>query len=118
MCDLDIQLLAAYHDGELGPADRARVESHLLACASCATELRLLRETSRRFADERFDDLAPDELARLHAAIDEAESDRPLLRIAGAIGVIAASILIVSCAWLMDLPRGTSGASGNAVATR
>src|SRR5690242_15226688 len=101
MCDLDPNLLAAYHDGELNAADRARVDAHVERCATCAEELRSLRETTQLLAGVGvgFDDLTEAELARLHQAIDGADVDRPILRLGGAIGVIAASILIVSCAW-------------------
>lgn len=42
---LDPDLLSAYLDEEVSPAERARVESHLAACASCQQELAALRKT-------------------------------------------------------------------------
>lgn len=39
--------LSAYMDGELSPADRARVEEHLQRCKSCTQNLRTLQHTVR-----------------------------------------------------------------------
>src|SRR5690349_15847006 len=117
MCDFDPQFLAAYHDDELGPADRARVENHVRTCPACAAQLTALRDTSQLFVVRGADDeLTPDELARVHTAVDVAAAetiDAPILRLGTAIGVVAASILVVSCAWLTDLPkRATNGNGG------
>jgi hypothetical protein len=38
------ELLAACHDGELAPADRARVEEHLRGCGECSAALARLAE--------------------------------------------------------------------------
>jgi hypothetical protein len=43
-CGKARELLSAYHDGELAPADRARVEEHLRDCAECAAALARLAE--------------------------------------------------------------------------
>jgi len=37
-CSRVISTLGEYADGSLSPADRARVESHLASCASCARD--------------------------------------------------------------------------------
>jgi anti-sigma factor RsiW len=103
MCDLDPQLLSAFHDEELDSAARQRVEAHLLTCSACASELRLMREASQLLATYTPADLNDRELGRLHEAIDET-ADRPILRIGGMLSAAAASLLIVSCAWLMDMP--------------
>ncbi len=47
-CDDARDLLEAYHDGELGADDRARIEAHLQGCAACARELAGLRALSDR----------------------------------------------------------------------
>ncbi len=39
-------LLAAYHDGELAPGARRRVEAHLQSCAECREELAQLEQLS------------------------------------------------------------------------
>jgi anti-sigma factor RsiW len=102
----DEQLLSAYADGELSPEHAAKVEDHLRQCASCAAALRQIREASRLLREYPFEDIRPDELRDAHAAIDSA-SDRPILRLGFTLGVLAASLLIVSCAWLMELPAAT-----------
>jgi anti-sigma factor RsiW len=38
--------LPAYHDGELSPGQRKRVETHLQTCLSCRAELQMLTELS------------------------------------------------------------------------
>jgi len=47
------EILAAYHDGELAPADRARVEEHLRGCEECSAILARLGEID---ADVRVPD--------------------------------------------------------------
>jgi anti-sigma factor RsiW len=39
------EMLSAYIDGELSPAQKARVETHLAECEECAEDLRTLRQT-------------------------------------------------------------------------
>ena len=38
------ELIGAYADGELRPADRPRVEKHLKSCPECRRDLEFLRE--------------------------------------------------------------------------
>jgi len=60
------------------------------------------------------DDMTADELARVHDAVDaaqdlESEIDRPaVLRIAGFLLATAASILIISSAWLLEVPPSSA----------
>jgi anti-sigma factor RsiW len=103
MTECDHQILSAYHDGELSGADRLRVEAHLRECASCAAELAGIRESSRLLREAPFDELTRDDLANLHAAVDDVDDFR-IWRIGGSLGLIAASILIIGMAWLNALP--------------
>ena len=96
-------LLSAYLDGELDRAATERVAAHLKECAVCAAELASLRELSRSLAGVRVPELSADELDRIHQALDESV-DAPVWRLGGMIGVIAASILVVSATWLVTLP--------------
>ena len=105
------QLLGAYLDGELAGEQRARVEEHLRNCAPCDRELKLLRDASRLLAEHPFQDITDRELKSLHEAIDSEIASRPIWRIGGALSVIAASVLIVSCAWLMEMPSSGGNAS-------
>lgn len=97
------ELLSAYHDGELPQERRQLVEEHLRDCPSCSATLRAMQETSKMFASHPFEDLTADELDGLHESIRPAETGR-IFRLAATLAVVAASVLIVSCAWLMELP--------------
>ena len=90
-------------DGELAGKVRADVEGHLRECSECAKYLAELRDMRAVFDQAELDELTPLELARLHAAIDAAV-DAPIWRLGGLIGAVAASILIISAAWLAQMP--------------
>jgi hypothetical protein len=45
-CEEVQELLGRFHDGELGPADRAAIELHLASCAVCPGELAAIAELS------------------------------------------------------------------------
>jgi anti-sigma factor RsiW len=99
--------LQAYHDGQLRPDDAGEIERHLPDCGGCAGELAALRELSELLGDRQAAIIRADELSRIHAAVEEV-SDRSLLRLAVAMASVAASILIISMAWMYDLPTATS----------
>lgn len=104
MCDISPEILGAYHDGELSPTQRAEFEAHLAGCTVCMAELAQLREVSELFAKNGTEGISDTELHRLHEAVDDA-MDRPVLRMFGMISAIAASLLIVSSVWLMEISR-------------
>jgi anti-sigma factor RsiW len=118
MTPCDEQLLSAFADGELPAGDTARVEAHVRECAACAMNLARIRESSRLLREYPFEDLTGDELRLAHDAIDAA-ADRPVLRLGFTLGVIAASVLVVSCAWLIELraPRRQARDTTMSVAT-
>ena len=103
--------LNAFHDGELPESDRGRVEVHLRECEACNRELAWIRETSRLLQSAPIDDITPEELARVHDAVDGIDDYR-VFRIGGTLGLIAASILIIGMAWLNAIP--TSGTNPGA----
>ena len=115
MTECDVQILGAYHDGELADADRTRVEAHLRDCPACAAELAAIRESSRLLRDSRFDELTERDLRKIHDAIDDVD-DLSILRIGGSLGLIAASILIIGMAWLNALPSAGRNATPTNVA--
>ncbi len=87
----------AYHDGELSAEGRRAVEEHLETCEDCAAEMAWLRSVSQsmgRGDSEGALELTTAELGRVHAAVDDAMDEV----------AIAASVLIVSCVWLSELP--------------
>jgi len=113
MDECDSQLLAAYMDGELDAAAKARVEEHLKSRVMCAQELELLKSASQLISSYDFQDITDEEITRIHDAVDEV-ADQRVWRIGGAMGLIAASVLIVSVAWLNVLSPRTQK---NTVAT-
>ena len=96
--------LDRYHDGELARDVSRDLERHLLVCEDCVQDLRAIRETSRALAQWQPQAMRPDELKRIHAGLDRQE-DQSLYRFGVAMAAIAASVLIVSTAWLYDVPR-------------
>src|SRR5690349_11831318 len=107
MSPCDEQLLGAYFDGEVMPEQRGGVEEHVRECPACARQLELLRDMSRLLRECSIDDLTDAQRNHLHAAVDAA-ADQPIWRIGAALGLIAASILIVGLAWLHVFPPGAS----------
>jgi anti-sigma factor RsiW len=116
--ECDVQLLSAYHDGELTDADRTRVEAHLRECDACSVELADIRESSRLLRSAPFDELTRADLDNLHGAIDDADDFR-VWRVGASLGLVAASILVIGMAWLNALPSRTAApiGGGGAVAT-
>jgi anti-sigma factor RsiW len=103
-------LLQAYHDGQLSAARMREAEQHVSVCAACAAELDRLRDLSHTLAAVRPEPIWQDELARLHDVIStytaEERDDRRILRLGVGLSAVAASILIISTAWLYDGPVG------------
>lgn len=111
------QLLSAYLDDELSPQARSAVEQHLRDCPQCTAELQRLREASQIIGGSTFEALNATELARIHAAIDDQKEEQPILRLGMMLSALAASILIISSAWLMEIPaEGGDGGHNLAVA--
>ena len=95
--------LDAYFDGELGQDAAREVAGHVGGCADCGRYVAELGDMSRLFGQRpRPRDITPSELSRLHRAVDRVYS-QPLLRLAVAVSAVAASILIISLAWLSVL---------------
>jgi predicted anti-sigma-YlaC factor YlaD len=105
------QFLSAYHDGELDAQTHEDVHQHLQTCDVCRDQLDQIRRLSgliRATDANRPDDaMRSDELRRIHSAVRQVQHDQPLLRIAGFMSAVAASLLIISAAWLGELPRRT-----------
>jgi anti-sigma factor RsiW len=102
-----INSLSAFIDGELAPTEQERVAAHVAQCGACQAEVRSLRELSRAFAAYHFEDLRPQERANLHRQLDE-QVDAPIWRLGGALGLIAASVLVVAATWLAAIPSPRS----------
>ena len=77
-CDETFELLGALADGELDPARRAAVESHLSGCADCAARKRGLEALSSALRTEATYHRAPAGLrAMVGRALREADSPAP-----------------------------------------
>jgi anti-sigma factor RsiW len=107
MSGCDEQLLGAYFDAELNADQRARVSAHLLSCADCSRKLERIGQSSAMLRQIALPAMSGRELQELHDAIDAA-ADRPVWRIGGSMGLIAASILVIGLTWLNVLPARSS----------
>ena len=100
--------ISAYHDGELDSQAATRFADHLAQCPACSEELASLEKISALFSELPQKRMYPIELARLHTNLDKAAASRPaesdFLRTAGLLSALAASILIISSVWLLEIP--------------
>jgi anti-sigma factor RsiW len=85
--------IQSYHDGELDPARREAVASHITGCQPCSLMLAELVAMSNIFASAPLPQLSQMSMHRLHNKV-EAAMERGLLRIAWVISGVAASILV------------------------
>jgi anti-sigma factor RsiW len=113
-CQFDLE---AYHDGEMDAQRAGGVAEHVRSCNECAAELASLRQMSALLRggddDDRagFADMTAAEMRRLHRAVDQmldrdayaAPAPFPMLK---ALTAMAASLLIIGMAWMMEAPQG------------
>lgn len=92
----------AYHDGELSPEARQRVERHLAECEVCRDELESIQRLSRSFTELPRPALSPKALKQTHVRLADAvaERDAPVLRLALTFTTLAASLVILASVWL------------------
>jgi len=106
------QLLGAYHDGELDAVTALDVEAHVKTCPACSADLRAIGSLAGLIhQSEKGEGVRPQELRRMHEAISVVAAEgreAPLLRIAGGLAAMAASVLIISSVWLVELTGGPS----------
>lgn len=92
--------LTSYYDGELSAAAARALDRHVVGCESCAHQLQGLRELSQLLGPIRpRGEISQIELARVHRTLDRGRA-QPLLRLGIGLSAAAASILIISLAWL------------------
>lgn len=104
--------LNAYHDAELDDAESRALERHLATCTACTAELEEIRDLSRLFAGLAESEISQAAMTRAHASADHASEQaestaqgrRLLVRVAGALTAVAASVLVVASAWLVVPP--------------
>ncbi|HOW86344.1 MAG TPA: zf-HC2 domain-containing protein [Candidatus Aminicenantes bacterium] len=73
-CERIEELLSAYLEGELAPAERAEVEGHLAACPACAEFAGLMREALAAAASFPEVEPSPALVARLYEIPDRARA--------------------------------------------
>lgn len=107
-------LISAYYDEELDVNQAADIAGHLQGCPICAAELSLSRQMSAGIAKAVGQSLESKLAARIHAAIDRETEVKPardsfmLLRTSKLLMAMAASVLIVSGVWLLELRSNSS----------
>jgi len=99
--------LDAVHDGQLDAEQSREMTEHLSGCEECSRELENLRGLSRALSQVRFEPISQIELARIHRNLALRE-DRSLFRLGLGLSAVAASILIISMAWLTQGPSKPS----------
>jgi len=100
--------LSAFYDDELDADTSGRLQAHLADCPSCSASLQALRQVSRLMASAPTRPISQMGMARLHAAADVAARQRTVFPMAKALLAIAASVLIVGSAWLVEIPGQTT----------
>jgi len=66
-CERFEELLSAYLEGEISPADKLEMEAHLAACPACAGLLVLFREAHEALTSFAEVEPGPDLMAKLYA---------------------------------------------------
>ena len=99
--------LSAYHDAELCAADIEAVNEHLPTCETCSAELATIREVSSALATYEPESISQIELTRLHRAVDRAD-EGSVIRLAGMLAAVAASVLIICMAWMSQSPASST----------
>jgi anti-sigma factor RsiW len=94
--------LSAYHDGRFSGERLAMIQRHIADCPPCGLELSRLAALSGMFAATVRPGISQIARHRLHDKIDAA-MERGLIRFGWSLSGIAASILLVSSAWLMHV---------------
>ena len=87
----------AYHDGELSPAARGEVESHVAVCAECRQLLGELRDLSQMLATVDLPAVPRGALNRMHGAwwATKPAQEQGVRRLAGWLTAVAAAVLVI-----------------------
>jgi anti-sigma factor RsiW len=75
-CNELVELVTAYRDGALDPAEERRVLDHLAGCAGCSTYVDQIAITIRQLSTLPADPLDEQTRQRLLAAFRDAPPDR------------------------------------------
>jgi anti-sigma factor RsiW len=112
-CSYDPRL-SAFHDGELDTSSSADLQRHLPGCAACQRELQAISSASTMLATAPRAEFMEGAMARLRAAgpgilrrarLAQDHGDLPrILPMVRWLCAVAASILIIGAAWLIQTP--------------
>jgi hypothetical protein len=106
--------VSAFYDDELDADTSGQLRAHLADCPSCSASLQALRRVSRLIASAPTRPISQIGMARLHAAADSAARQRTVFPMAKALLAIAASVLIVGSAWLVEIPGQSASPNASA----
>ncbi len=96
--------LSAYHDGELGSAERLALEAHLAQCDACRRELAGLQALSRLVAQAGRAPLPAGLVERAHRRLEGA-GEVVVVRLAERLMAAAAAVLVVCVLYLYQASR-------------
>jgi len=108
-CDFEI-LIGPYHDQELEEDRAAEMAKHIVHCRSCAGQLAEVRRLSGVINRIPLDPISGMERARMYQLVDQLPrraAESALIRMAGSLAALAASVLLITSIWLM----GAGGSS-------
>jgi len=96
-CDLPIELLNAYLDGELDAQEKTRVENHLRDCPACREELETLRRMDEQIRERVFEEPSREFVFALNRRVMDAVRvpRRSFFRYAPVFAPVAAALLIL-----------------------
>ena len=110
-CDF-IRRIDAYCDGELSPAEEARVDAHIVTCPACAARVREIRFLGDLIASAgNVPGLSYTARGRLRLSAANGW-ERENVRWAWGISGIAAAVLIGASVWVATTPAATSTGGG------
>lgn len=97
-CNLPIELLSGYLDGELDDKEKARVESHLKDCPACQEELQALRQIDEHVRDRVYEEPSREFIFTLNRRVMDkirVSPRRSLFRFFPVFAPVAAAALIL-----------------------
>src|ERR1043165_10178837 len=103
-CEVCLELLEEYLDGELAATDQAHVGEHLIECAECAASFATLTAEQELFARYDRELEVPPFLWTRVAANTVAENNAPKLK--GLAGIFARPLASVIAALLLAIALG------------
>lgn len=93
--EIEKEALSAFLDRELAPAEHARIQAHLAACADCQSYLSRLSSVSGMVKRHALRPLPPTVEAVAAAEVKRARKHRLMERVTVVIGTLAAALLVL-----------------------